>query len=46
MTTLFQSGEGRDAERTNLWAGMNLGKKLNMGQETMGMSWKMQGDIR
>ena len=48
VTHLFQSGEGRDAgaERTNLWGGLNLEKKLNMGQETMGMSWEMHGDIR
>jgi len=48
VTHLFHSGEGRDAgaERTNLWGGLNLEKKLNMGQETMGMSWEMHGDIR
>ena len=41
MTHFFQSGEGCDAERTNLVSGMKW-KKLNKGQETMGMSWKMQ----
>ena len=48
VTHLFQSEEGRDAggERTNLWGGLNLEKKLNMGQETKGMSWEMHGDIR
>ena len=44
MTHFFQSGEGCDAERTNLVSGMKW-KKLNKGQETMGMSWKMQHDV-
>jgi len=43
VTHFFQSGEGCDAERTNLVSGMKWKKKkLNKGQETMGMSWKMQ----
>jgi len=44
VTHFFQSGEGCDAERTNLVSGMKW-KKLNKGQETMGMSWKMQHDV-
>jgi hypothetical protein len=55
VTTLFQSGEGRDAERTNLWAGMNLGKKTEHGTRNNGhelenarrhsVNWSMSADF-